>query len=64
MIKKYRVTSETDGKTEYIVQHFLKTDKWVCDCPAYRFGKAGYECKHIKKVREYLDSEGKEKENG
>jgi len=54
MIKKYRVTSETDGKTKYIVRHFPKTNKFVCDCPAYSFGKVGYECKHIKKVRQYL----------
>ena len=61
MIKKYRVTSDTDGKTKYIVRYFPKTDKLVCTCPAYTYGKRGYQCKHIKKVRQYLEDKNDKK---
>jgi len=61
MIKKYRVKSETDGKTKYIVRYFPESGKLVCDCPAYGFGKVGYECKHIKKVKKFLEQKNVKK---
>ena len=54
-MKKYRLTSDTDKNVQYIVQHFPEGNKFVCECKAYVFGKIGYECKHIKKVRKHLE---------
>ena len=59
-MKKYRVTSDTDKGVKYIIQHFPETDKWVCECPAYSFGKTGTECKHIKKVKAFLQKGGQQ----
>jgi len=59
-MKKYRVTSQTDKKVKYIVTHFIKKDKFVCNCPAYTFGKLGYQCKHVKKVRKYLEKQNEQ----
>lgn len=50
---KYRVKSDTDSNTRYIVEK-VGEDKFVCECPAYSFRKKGGECKHIRKVRAYL----------
>lgn len=58
---KYRVTSETDKSKKYIVEHWPQADKWMCECPAYSFAKAGADCKHIKKVKVYLKKKGESK---
>ena len=60
-MKLYRVTSETDEKTKYIVKYFPQTDKFACECPSYIYGKVGYECKHIKKTKKYLEQKNEKK---
>ena len=57
MIKKYRVKSETDNKTTYIVRYFGESGRLVCTCPDYTFNKEGHECKHILKVKSYLEAQ-------
>jgi len=53
-MKVYRVKSETNPKRMYKIRHFPKVGVFVCDCPAHAFNKEGFECKHIKKVKQYL----------
>ena len=50
-IKIYTIKSESNPKIKYTVRHFNLTNKWVCDCPFYTFGKIGTICKHIKKAK-------------
>jgi hypothetical protein len=60
--KLYRVKSDTEDGKFYIVRYFAMTDKYVCECPAYKFSKRAPElisCKHIEKVKKYLDMKSK-----
>jgi len=50
-IQIYTVKSDSNPKLNHMVRHFDLTDKWVCSCPIYAFGRAGTICKHIKKVQ-------------
>ena len=68
MIKKYRIKSESDPKKSYIVHHYVEKNKFICTvegekklCPSYAFGKKGFECKHILRIREYLRKKGNKK---
>lgn len=61
-MKSYRVKSESDPNKTYLINHYVKTGKFVCLiektkklCPSYGFGKPGFECKHIKKTKKYLE---------
>ena len=51
-MKEYKVKSLTDKSKEYTVTYFDETDKWVCTCPSYVFHFEGFECKHIKKIKQ------------
>jgi len=53
-MKIYKVRSESNPKVFYEIRYFDKSKKFVCNCPAYSFGKKGFDCKHIKKVKKYL----------
>lgn len=56
----FHVASATDGeKTMYRV--ILPTDPAIpasCTCPAFRYGAAGSECKHIRWTREDIADDG------
>jgi hypothetical protein len=59
-IKVYRVKSDTEAGKTYLVRYFPKTDKYVCECPAYAYCKNDIAvCKHIEKVKKYLDMKAK-----
>jgi cupin superfamily acireductone dioxygenase involved in methionine salvage len=50
-MKEYKVQSSTSNKV-YTVRYFEETDKWACECPSYVFHAEGFECKHIKQVKQ------------
>jgi len=52
-MKIYRVKSETNPNKIYNVRHF-DNGEFACECPNYVWGKKGYQCKHILKVKKYL----------
>jgi len=63
--KTYKTKSETDSNKTYLVRHYLETGKFVClveatkkPCPSYTFGRVGFECKHIKRLKKYLKKKG------
>ncbi len=50
----------SDGDKCYTVAR-VKDDKFTCDCPDFRYRKHGQlDCKHIIKVREYLQRQAEE----
>ena len=53
-IRSFNVKSMTDSSKSYKVTHFPEEDKWVCTCPSYVFNPEGFECKHIKVVKDSL----------
>ena len=58
-MKIYRLKSESTKDLKYLVRYFEGTDKWVCECPAFGFGKKGYQCKHIQKAIKYVEEKTK-----
>lgn len=50
-MKEYKVNSSTSSNV-YIVRYFEESDKWTCECPSYIFHDEGFECKHIKTLKE------------
>ena len=56
----FTVLSGSDKKKSYTVVR-VEGDKFTCDCPDYRYRKHGtLDCKHIIKVREYLQRQATE----
>ena len=52
-MKVYTVHSETSPKKKYKVYDF-ENGEFACKCPSHAFGKEGFECKHIKRLKKYL----------
>lgn len=54
--QQYTIKSATDPNKSYVVRHFIETDKWTCECPSYIWHDEGFECKHIKSIKQSLEN--------